>query len=532
MSIADDKLPLPFPTAQSATPNGSPSTRTVPKAGSKKMLIESDALQTRVAILEADRLTEVFVERPAEKGLVGNLYCGRVNRVLPGMQAAFIDVGLERDAFLYVSDVTQPLPDDDWDGEMAPTPLPIDQLLAPGQSILVQVTKDALPGKGPRVTTNVGIPSRYLVLLPKVRHVGISRRIEDETERQRLRDIVEQLPQGVATTLPGTDASHGVIVRTVGEGVARHDLERDYQSLLALWGRIEAQMAEVRAPALVHCELDAAQRAVRDLFSAEYSVLWVEGVEAYERLVETLDHQQPELVSSVRLMTDGESLFERFRVDEEIERALDSKVWLRSGGFIVINQTEALVAIDVNTGRYVGKRNLEETVYKTNLEAVREIVRQLRLRDLSGIIVMDLIDMESAEHRDETFALLEQELERDRAKTRATRISEFGLVELTRERNHANLERVLTRPCPYCSGRGRIRSLSTICMKVRAEVLRTERRSSQRRDVLLRVHPDVADALADGTPSVLDDLRLQTGVQVLVQSDGDLHHEKFDLVEL
>ncbi|MFP5287897.1 MAG: Rne/Rng family ribonuclease, partial [Thermoanaerobaculia bacterium] len=358
-----------------------------------KMLIESDPHQTRIAVLEDDRLTEIFVERHRHRGLVGNVYKGRVTRVLPGMQAAFVDVGLERDAFLYVSDVAtdvesmdeleieEPRSEEPANHHGAPS---IDELLKPGQEIIVQVVKDPLPSKGARISTHVTLPGRYLVLLPTVKHFGVSRRIEDETERERLLGLLHQLPVNNSSGIGGTGGIGGLIVRTVGENKGIEEFESDLLYLSKLWEKIRQRAGKVSAPTLLHQDLDLALRVVRDLLRSDYSVLWVDGEETYERIVEFLDQVQPGLVSKVKLFRQEATLFEQFGIEEQIEAALKSKVWLKSGGYIVINPTEALVAIDVNTGRYVGKVRLEDTVLRTNLEAVKEIVRQIRLRDLGG----------------------------------------------------------------------------------------------------------------------------------------------------
>jgi len=494
-----------------------------------KMLVESDPHESRIAVLEDDRLTEIFVERHRHRGLVGNVYKGRVTRVLPGMQAAFVDIGLDRDAFLYVSDVEGAEPEeqdlalDDEASAVAPEQAlrPIDELLRQGQELIVQVAKDPLPNKGARISTHVTLPGRYLVLLPTVEHFGVSRRIEDEEERNRLTEVIEEL---------GGDG-RGLIVRTVGEGKGREEFAVDRDYLEHLWKRIRQQAAATTAPALIHQEQDLAVRTVRDLFSGDFSVLWVDGEEAYERIVEFLDEVQPSLISRVKLYSGEAPLFERFGIDGQIEAALRSKVWLKSGGYIVINQTEALVAIDVNTGRFVGKTNLELTVLETNLEAVGEIVRQIRLRDLGGIIVLDLIDMTEQEHRDQVFAALELELKKDRSRTKMLSISEFGLVEVTRKRSRTNLERLLTHPCPYCHGSGRIKAVETICLNLRRQVLRHPEVAADG-ELLLRVHPEVARALQEEERAVLQELERTLGVEIVLQSDPSLHHERFDVVGL
>ncbi len=535
----------------------------------KKMLIECDLHQTRIALLEQDRLAEIFIERHEQLGVVGNIYFGRVNRVLPGMQAAFVDIGLDRDAFLYVSEVTDPLatfdevearesstdestdtivaldndalpslsldtpggepspdapPQIDPDSEelrRAPERPSIDQLLKPGQELMVQVLKDAMPNKGARVTTQITLPGRSLVLLPSVTHLGVSRRIEDEEERQRLRLLLEDLqPQGV-----------GLIVRTAGEGSGREELRSDLAYLSKLWKRIGQRCERVSAPTLVHRDLDLALRVVRDYLASEYRVIWVDGEETYERLVDFVDQMQPSMVNRVKLFQQDSGLFERFAIEEEIEAALNTKVWLKSGGHIVIHPTEALVAIDVNTGRYVGRLNLEDTVLTTNLEAVQEIVRQIRLRNLGGIIVIDLIDMEEPEHREQVSEALAKEMAKDRARNRVLSISEFGLVEITRKRSRPSLERLLTQPCPYCRGIGRIKSLSTIGLDLRRQILQ-QRSRFQDREILLRVHPEVARALQRESQPILRELEHALRTEILIQSDSGLHHERFDILEV
>ncbi len=497
---------------------------------SHKMLVASDPHETRIAVLEDDLLTEIFVERPRHQGLVSNVYKGRVTRVLPGMQAAFVDIGLDRDAFLYVSDVETEdaggaddleLADDEAEDVPPQAQRSIDELLKQGQELIVQVVKDPLPNKGARITTHVTLPGRYLVLLPTVRHYGVSRRIEEDAERERLITLVEAMGAGRG----------GLIVRTVGEGKGREEFEADLGYLAKLWTSIQSRAAKAAAPSLLHQEQDVALRTVRDLFSHEFSVLWVDGEETYERIVEFLDQVQPSLVTRVKLYSQDPPLFERFGIESQIEAALRSKVWLKSGGYIVINPTEALVAIDVNTGRFVGKSNLEETVLKTNLEAIGEIVRQIRLRDLGGIIVLDLIDMTEEEHRNQVFAALAAELRKDRAKTKVLSISEFGLVEITRKRSRTNLERLLTQACPYCQGSGRVKAVETICLNLRREVLKN-RELAFEGQLLLRVNPDVGHALLGDERAILTELEHALGSEILIQTDPALHHERFDIVRV
>jgi ribonuclease G len=501
---------------------------------SSKMLVECDPYETRIAVLEEDRLAEIYLERSHHRGVVGNLYKGRVTRVLPGMQAAFVDIGLERDAFLYVADV---LPEghageedelgEAGDGEQDEEPAPhpsaptIDTLLRSGQELLVQVTKDPLPNKGARVTAHVTLPGRFLVLLPTVGHLGVSRRIEDEEERTRLRELIEVLAHEAG----------GLIVRTAGEGRERDDFIADQQYLARLWRRIGETADRASAPALIHQDLDLALRVVRDLFSAEFTTLWVDGEETYTRIVEFLDQVQPQLVPRVRLDRADRGMFERFGIESELDAALKPKVWLKSGGYLVINQTEALVAIDVNTGRYVGEVNLEGTALTTNLEAIEEIVRQIRLRDLGGIIVVDLIDMVEVENRERVFAALEHELKRDRSKYKVLSISEFGLVEITRKRSRTNLERLLTRSCPSCEGSGRVPSVATTCLRIRRAFLRL-RETTSWKEILLRVHPEVARAFQREERPVLEELERTMGAGIHLQGDSKLHPAAFDILEM
>jgi len=492
------------------------------------MLVENDPHQSRVAVLEDDQLTELFVERVRGRGLVGNVYKGRVTRVLPGMQAAFVDIGLERDAFLYVSDVGE---EADLAGEnenleegeeVQPRPVAtIDDLLDQGEELLVQVTKDPLPNKGARITAHVTLPGRYLVLLPGVHHLGVSRRIEEEDERERLLEVIGALDS----------PNSGMIVRTVGEGKGRPEFEADLAYLTQLWERIESRSGKVKPPTLLHQELDVTLRTVRDLFSKDFEILWVDGVDTYERIVNFLDEVQPKLLDRVKLYPREGFLFSQFRIDHEMEAALKSKVWLKSGGYLVIHPTEALVAIDVNTGRFTGGHDLEDTVLKTNLEAIQEVVRQIRLRDLGGIIVLDLIDMVEEEHRQQVFSALELELAKDRAKHRVLNISEFGLVELTRKRTRPSLERLLTQPCPYCRGRGRVRSTTTTCLKIRSSVLDMAE-TLRSGEILLRVHPDVARALQREEQAILNELQDLLNGRLVVQSDTETHVEQFDVSEI
>ncbi len=493
----------------------------------KELLVNATPPETRVAVMEDQRVVEVFHERREHRGLVGNIYLGRVHRVLPGMQAAFVSIGLDRDAFLYVEDALPASVEDEGDETggaagrgAAPEDRPrIDDLVKEGQEIVVQVTKDPLSGKGPRVTAALSLPGRTLVYLPSAREIGMSRRISDETERERLRHLLEELP-----------GSGGLIARTAAAGAGLAELAADQRYLVDLAERIAKQAERSTSPALLHRELDLALRVVRDLVSTDFAAIKVDDEPTYARLVEFLGAVAPSLVGAVELAQGEPPLFEAAAVDQEIARALRRHVELPSGGSIVIQQTEALVAIDVNTGKFVGKDALEDTVFATNLEAVPEIARQIRLRDLGGLLVIDFIDMGDPAHRHEVFEKLEQELARDRARTRILQLSEFGLVEVTRQRSRGNLEKTLTRPCPCCSGRGRVRTDLTLALELRRDLLRPPTLYNPGETIRVRVPPSLARLLADEERAVLADVQQRLGVDLEIQSDPTLSPEEYEIV--
>ena len=480
----------------------------------KELLVDVTPPETRVALLENGRVMEVVHERRARQGLVGNVYLGRVHRVLPGMQAAFVSIGLDRDAFLYVEDAAEPVADFEFgDAEADPEERPaaerpqIDQLVREGQEIVVQVTKDPFGGKGPRVTTAVSLAGRTLVFLPGSREVGVSRRVADEAERERLRGILE-----------GFDAEGGFIARTAALGRSAEELAPDRRYLTELAARIARRRESSAPPALLHRELDLALRSVRDLASDDVAAIRVDDSAAHGRLAEFLGAVAPERARRLDLWEESEPLFEATGVEAEIENALRSRVSLPSGASIVIHQTEALVAIDVNTGRFVGKKDLEDTVFATNREAVPEVARQIRLRDLGGLIVVDFIDMEDPEHRRELFELFEAELERDRARTRMLPVSEFGLIEITRQRSRGNLERVLTQACPDCSGSGRIKTDATALLDLRRTLLKPPVLFTSGETVRVRVRPGMAELIA-GDPTLLADAEERLRIRLELYPD-------------
>ena len=559
----------------------------------KEMIISAGDHETRVAILEDDQVVEVFIEREKHRGVVGNVYKGRVNKVLPGMQSSFVDIGLERDAFLYVSEVVntveefERLAGDDEDEAVVALGTPpaeavvaagsveladtgetvtvaaeppvasstppngrherrgrertgsaggptarsddrpdakIEDLLKEGQDILVQVVKEPLGTKGARLTSHVTMPGRFLVFMPTVDHVGVSRKIDSREERGRLRGIVREFREQHGFT-------GGVIIRTAAGGRSKEDIVSDLSYFHQVWTEIRQKMEARRAPALLFQEQSLVTKLLRDLLTDDYSAIRLDDPQEHRRVIALVERIMPNLLPRVKLYTKDYPILEEYGVQAEIDKALRSKVWLKSGGYLVINQTEALVAIDVNTGRYVGKRTgrLEDTIVKTNLEAVKEIVRQLRLRDLGGIVVLDLIDMEEKKNRQRVFQEVEKELRKDRSPSKAIQVSDFGLVIVTRKRVKQSLERQLTEPCPYCSGSGSIKSSSTICYEIMTE-LKKIGSELDGQGVIVRVNPDIARALKEEEPALLRDLQQSLGKAVTITPDVHLHHEQFDVM--
>jgi len=516
----------------------------------KEMIITSNDHQTLVAVLEDDLVSEVTVERERQRGVVGNIYKGRVSKVLPGMQSAFVDVGLERDGFLYVTDVIDTLEtfermaggdDDEEEGGEGPKPggdaadangkdrgetPKIETLLKAGQEILVQVVKEPLGTKGARLTSHVTMAGRFLVFMPTVDHVGVSRKIESREERSRLRGVVRQFREAHGFT-------GGVIIRTAAATRPEEDLVADLEYFKRIWDEVRNKVESSRCPAAVYREQGLVAKLIRDLLTDDFSAIRVDNESEYRRIKELVERIMPQLAGRVKLYAGDFPIFQEYGVQAEIDKALRSKVWLKSGGYIVINQTEALVAIDVNTGRFVGKRNdrLEDTIVKTNLEAVKEIVRQIRLRDLGGIIVLDFIDMEERKNRTKVAQALDTELRRDRSPSKAVQVSDFGLIIITRKRVKQSLERVMTDPCPYCSGTGVIRSTATVCYEILDEV-RKVGADLDGPGLVLRVNPDIARALREEEYAVLRELQESLGKAVSIKADPHLHHEQFDVMAL
>ena len=489
----------------------------------RELIVSTRPDETRVALLEDGVVSELFLEREAHRGVVGSIYKGRVTRVLPGMQSAFVDLGLDRDAFLHAADVFEELPENllTADEVTAARRAPIEERLSEGQEVVVQVLKEPLGTKGARITSHVSLPGRYLVLMPTVEHVGVSRKITDEEERRRLKTVLKEIRE--------ERGGGGLIARTAGQTKSPEAFFRDGRYLSRTWDEVRAHASRNPAPLLLHREPTLVERLLRDLLSEDVASIRLDDQEAFERTLEVVRALEPALAPRVRLHTGPVGLMEEYGVTAELERALRSKVWLPSGGYIVINQTEALVAIDVNTGRFVGKTQLEETLLKANLDAVREIVRQIRLRDLGGIIVVDFIDMEERKSQRDVMRTLEQEMRKDRSPTKLLSVNDFGLIILTRKRVKQSLGRLLMQPCPYCSGSGQVKSVSTVCSEIHDEVRKIAADMRGQR-LVLRVNPDVARALAGAQSAVLHSLSELVGGDIAVQGDPLLHQEQFDVV--
>jgi ribonuclease G len=518
------------------------------------ILINRSFGETRVALLEDGVVSEVYVERDHELGLVGNIYKGKVTRVLPGMQAAFVDVGLQRAAFLYADDIRPPennsrtpkREDSQMPTEGQPHEIEdeksaheddlienakaearqqerprehanIAHLVSEGQEIVCQVSKDPIGSKGARISTYISLPGRYLVYMPSTDHIGVSKRITEESERKRLRELIEQLRTGTG----------GYIVRTEGASLTGEKLREDMDFLETLWTDVGDAASEQAAPSLLQADLDLVLRATRDLFTHDVERLIIDNKQEFQRVRDFLSRFSPDLIERISLYESKVGLFEQYSVEGEIERALERKVGMKSGASIVIDQAEALTAIDVNTGGFVGKQNLEATILRTNLEAVKEIVTQLRLRNIGGIIVIDFIDMESADARERVYTAFVEELKRDRAKTHVLPISGLGVIEMTRKRVRESLGRRLTEACPYCEGRGRIRSRSTIAHEIFREIARQSNKGGH---VMVLANPEIAAILAEEESDTLSKVEEYIGKPVVVEARNDFHHEAYRVV--
>ena len=511
----------------------------------RRLIVNVAEHETRVAIQEDGTLVELFVQRKDGADIAGNIYKGRVQRVLPGMQAAFVNIGLEQAAFLHVNDVIE-----DWqytvgdftkefhsgeeENEKAETkqnsyPFSeagtgsekhIEELIREGQEILVHVAKSPIGTKGARVTCHLSLPGRYLVLMPTSDHIGVSRKIEDEEERNRLKEMIAEL----------REENVGYIARTASEGIDSRKMSREMKFLDNLWKNIRKRYQATAAPAQLHKELDVSLRALRDLLTNEAEKLIIDSWSAYDTLKKFIETFMPSLKNSVELYEGSEPIFDAYNLEGDISRALQKKVWLKSGGYIVIEQTEALVAIDVNTGRYVGKHNLEETILKTNLEAVREIAYQVRLRDIGGIIIIDFIDMEKKSNQDKIYNAFKEALRKDRSKINILPFSEMGLIQMTRKRVKKSLTSHLCEPCFYCDGEGYQISRRTICFNIYREILGASKDMAGER-FTLRVNPEIAEYLHGEENRIIISLEQIIGKPIVIYPHKEFHMEEFDIFE-
>ncbi len=481
---------------------------------SEEILINVTPPETRVAVIENGATQEIIIERSKSKGIVGNIYKGKVCRVLPGMQAAFVDAGLERAAFLHASDITA---NDENTGEPG-----ITELVREGQEVVVQVVKDPLGTKGARLTTNLSIPSRYLVFMPAMSAIGISQRIEEEDERNRLRDVITMFSREL-------EVDGGFIARTAAEGADAMALRADMMFLLRLWESVKTKAASSGPHELIHEDLPLALRAVRDLIGPEVEKIRIDSRSTHEKAKAFAESFIPELAPRIEYYPGERPIFDLYSVEDEIQKALERRVELKSGGHLIIDQTEAMTTIDVNTGAFVGHRNLEETIFKTNLEAAQAICRQLRLRNLGGIIIIDFIDMSEEEHKRQVMRALEKCLARDHARAKISEVSSLGLVEMTRKRTRESLERVLCEPCACCGGRGNLKTAETACYEVFREILR-EARQFDVESLLVLASQEVVDRLLDEESTYMAELEQFIGKPIRLQAETLYTQEQYDVV--
>ncbi|MCP5207506.1 MAG: ribonuclease G [Hahellaceae bacterium] len=494
---------------------------------SEEILINVTPVETRVALIENGMLQEVYIERAGSRGIVGNIYKGKVVRVLPGMEAAFVDIGLERAAFIHASDV-------EVDkalfkvGDEVERPVPnISSMLYEGQSLTVQVTKDPIGTKGARLTTHISIPSRFLVFMPSNNHIGVSQKIEDESVRESLKALVDECRFDEA----GESVPGGFIIRTAAEEARKDDLHLDINYLRRLWRSLSERIRQAKAPAPVYQDLPLYIRTLRDLIRPQTEKIKIDSRESYQNASEFADKYVPNIEDKLEYYPGERPIFDLYGVEDEIQRALSRKVQLKSGGYLIIDQTEAMTTIDVNTGAFVGHRNLEETIFKTNLEAARAISRQLRLRNLGGIIIIDFIDMADPEHQRQVIRMLEKMLERDHAKTKISCVSELGLVEMTRKRTTESLGQVLCQPCPLCDGRGFLKTPDTICYEIFREILRVNR-AYEANSYLVMASQSVIDRLLDEESDNVADLETFIGKNIKFQVEVMYSQEQYDVVLL
>ena len=486
----------------------------------EEILINVTPREVRAALLENGILQDVYIERAARRGLISNIYKGKVSRVLPGMQAAFIDIGLERTAFLHASDIVRSSIAADQNGDSAPPD--IRELIREGEEVLVQVVKDPLGTKGARLTTFITLPSRFLVLLPMGSSVGISSRIEDDSERERLRSELDDI-------LAEDDMPGGVIARTAAEGVSRDALRADLAFLRKLWSAVQVQCSKAGVKTLVHEDLPLPLRVLRDMVTSDVERILVDSDRDFAKMTAFTESFLPELTPILEHYQRRRPIFDLHGTEDEIKKALGRSISLKSGGYVIIDQTEAMTTIDVNTGGFVGHRNLEETIYRTNLEAAVTIARQLRLRNLGGIIIIDFIDMEEVEHRERVMQVLEESMARDHAKHQITPVSPLGLVEMTRKRTRESLGHVLCEDCDHCDGRGFIMTAATVCFEIFREIIR-QHRQFQFDEALVLAHQDVIELLLDDEAAGLAEIESQIGKSIRLQPESLYLKDQFDVV--
>ena len=495
---------------------------------SEELLINVTPAETRVAVVENGVLQEIYIERTANRGIVGNIYKGKVVRVLPGMQAAFVDIGLARASFIHAGDLYQSrAPKDPQQVQQSPPAIPdIRNLVHDGQTLLVQVTKDALGTKGARLSAELSVSSRFLVYMPDSDHIGVSQRIENEQERQRLRDIVD-----VLKVHPSVAGTGGFIVRTAAEGVSTDEIRADMIFLQKLWESVRARSIDVSAPGIVYEDLPLPLRTIRDLVWPPVEKVRIDSREIYQSVVQFARVFTPGIVPRIEHYGGERPILDLFSVEDEIQRALEKKVKLKSGGYLIIDQTEAMTTIDVNTGAFVGHRNLEETIFKTNLEAVNALARQLRVRNLGGMIIIDLIDMNDAEHQRQVMRALEKALAKDHVRTAISSVSDLSLVQMTRTRTRESLEHVLCEPCTVCGGRSTVKSAETVCYEIFREILR-EARAYENRNFLVLASSSVIDRLLDEDSAYVADLEEFIGATVQFQVETVYTQEQYDVILL
>lgn len=486
-----------------------------------EILLNVTPSETRMGLVENGVLQEVYIERSNRRGIVGNIYKGKVVRVLPGMQAAFVEVGLERAAFIHAADIQGPIKDSE---AARRQPDAITSLLHEGQSLIVQVTKDPIGTKGARLTTHLSIPSRYLVFMPDTQHVGISQRIEDEAERERLRNLVQ-----ACMAAEGLSEQCGFILRTAADGAGEDEILSDTRYLQRVWNKVKERMKSVATPGIIYEELPLHLRTFRDFIRPEVDKVLIDSRENYQNAQEFAASFVPEVLEKLEYYPGERPIFDLYSVEDEIEKALGSRVQLKSGGYLIIDQTEAMTTVDVNTGGFVGHRNLEETIFKTNLEAATVIGRQLRLRNLGGIIILDFIDMEDPEHQRQVLRMLEKVLEKDHAKTKISTVSELGLVEMTRKRTRESLGHMLCEPCPHCAGRGDVKTAETVCYEIFRELLR-EARAYDTAAYLVLASQSVIDLLLDEESQSIADLEEFIGKTINLQVEPMYSQEQYDVI--